>query len=155
MILVSDSVCLLREMCSCLLLFLCLSAYQQPHQQMAYVQQPHQQTAYVQQPQTVLVQQQHQKKKGGMGLGKMAAGQFCFLRGGATRKKCFDHFSAHSFHCIIIMISVKNDGEKQNTFVPRFVSMKLAAILDFGRSRYITLKLLQCSSNAVKICKYI
>ena len=60
-------------------LSLCFSAYQQT----AYVQQPHQQTAYVQQPHTVLVQQQHQKKKGGMGggLGKMAVGEFCLIVG--------------------------------------------------------------------------
>ncbi|KAI0233185.1 hypothetical protein LSAT2_016577 [Lamellibrachia satsuma] len=59
--------------------------HQQPYQQVAYPQQPYQQQStagyqqptYVQQPHTVVVPQQ--KKKGGKGYGKMAAG----LAGGA------------------------------------------------------------------------
>ena len=38
--------------------------------------------------------------------------------GGCQSENCFAHFSTHSFHCIFIMISVNNYGEKNKIIFP-------------------------------------
>ena len=47
---------------------------------------------------------------------------------GSTGLIMFSIFSTNSFYCIVITISVKNSEE---LFLPYFVSMEIATILDF------------------------
>ena len=67
--------------------------------------------------------------------------------GGCWSINCLAHFSTQSFHCIFIMISMKQYGEKTNKtkLFPWLVSMEVAAIYNFKTG----------SSNAVKSCKHI
>ena len=62
--------------------------------------------------------------------------RLCNIRGGGVGVcwsiNCLAHFSTQSFHCIFIMISMKNSEKNQKQlFYPPLVSMEMAAIFDF------------------------